>query len=123
MKHFLQDLGIAVVLFLMLSVISNAYAQTLGTPGTKHYGDGIGGCSKDGKWCWNIQIDQPHGHKPWPRSLHGRDAIRMMSNGKIVHTEMTHYGILYLGVYDHDGWHWDCQVNPRRGGYSCHLSH
>ena len=31
MKHFLQDLGIAIVLFLMISVISNAYADQLGT--------------------------------------------------------------------------------------------
>ena len=128
MKHFLQDLGIAIVLFLLLSVISNAYAETLGTPGTNHYGgggnsNGIGGCSSDGKWCWNIHIDQPHGHKPWPREVWGRDAIRLISNNQIVQANMNHYGTMYLGVYDRDGWYWDCQVNSQRNRYSCRLTH
>ena len=115
------------ILFMVsMLFLATAEAQNLGPPGPNHYGgshNGIGGCSKDGKWCWNIHIDQPHGHKPWPREVWGRDAIRVMSGGQIVHTQMTHYGIIYLGVYDHAGWHWDCQVNPRRNRYSCHLSH
>jgi len=122
-------MGTVAGMLFMLSILflATAEAETLGTPGTNHYGggsnNGIGGCSSDGKWCWNIHIDQPHGHKPWPREVWGRDAIRLMSNSQIVQANMNHYGIMYLGVYDRDGWHWDCQVNPQRNRYSCRLDY
>ena len=115
------------ILFMVsMLFLATAEAETLGTPGTNQYGGSHnrnGGCSSDGKWCWNIHIDQPHGHKPWPREVWGRDAIRLMSNSQIVQANMNHYGIMYLGVYDRDGWYWDCQVNPNRNRYSCRLDH
>ena len=123
-KSIMMGTMLGILFMVSMLFLATAEAQNLGTPGTNHYGgshNGIGGCSKDGKWCWNIHIDQPHGHKPWPREVWGRDAIRLMSNSQIVQANMNHYGIMYLGVYDRDGWHWDCQVNPQRNRYSCRL--
>ena len=118
MKHLLQDLGIAIVLFLMISVISNAYAQTLGTPGTNHYNQpnhsgGIGGCNSDGSFCWSIDIDQGGYHnptRPYPGQIFGFQAKNLISYGQITQANMDHWGRLYLGVYN-NGWYWDCMID------------
>ena len=121
MKHLLQDLGIAIVLFLMISVISNAYAQTLGTPGNNnHYNQpnhsgGIGGCNSDGSFCWSIDIDQGGYHnpvRPYPGQVFGFHAKNMITHGQIRYDDLNAWGIMQLGVYNH-GWPWQCEIDLR----------
>ena len=106
-------------------------AQTIGTPGNNHntwvnpnHGSGsIVSCSADGKFCWNITIGDSH-HWGHPIQYHGYQARRLIANGQIEWANMTHNGIIYLGVwsgYNHRPF--DCTINVGRHSYHCQSHH
>ena len=129
---------IAAVLFVLsMMVLSTAEATgTPGDPGTpgafdnsqNHWnnpnqGDGsIGGCSDDGKWCWNIQIgDGNNNYYPtFPIEFYGNRARRLISDGRIEYANMDHRGVLFLGVYSrYHNRYFDCEVSVPRRQYHC----
>jgi len=115
---------IASVLFMasMLFLATSSEAQTIGTPGNKHYttqpnhSSGFGGCNKDGSFCWELNIDDGVGYnhnppvRPYPAQVFGFQAKNLISYGQITQGDMDHWGRLHLGVYN-NGWYWDCQID------------
>ena len=81
----------------------------------------IGGCSDDGKWCWNIQIGNDGNHyRPFPIELYGNRARRLIADGRIEYANMNHRGVLFLGVFSrHHNRYFDCEVNVPRRQYHC----
>ena len=117
-----------------------ATAEALGTPGdpgtpgafdnnsqnhwnNPNQGDGsIGGCSDDGKWCWNIQIgDGNNNYYPtFPIEFYGNRARRLIADGRIEYANMDHRGVLFLGVYSrYHNRYFDCEVSVPRRQYHC----
>ena len=84
-------------------------------------GSSIGGCSDDGKWCWNIQIGNDSSHwSPFPIELYGNRARRLIADGRIEYANMNRYGVMFLGVYS--GYHnryFECKVNVPGRQYHC----
>ena len=132
---------IAAVLF-VLSMMVLSTAEALGTPGDcgtpgaaacgitpNHWNNpnpGIGGCSDDGKWCWNIQIgDGNNNYYPtFPLEFYGNRARRLIADGRIEYANMDHRGVLFLGVYSrYHNRYFDCEVNVPRRQYHCITSH
>jgi len=114
-----------------------ATAEALGTPGDpgtpgafdnnsqNHWNNpnqGIGGCSDDGKWCWNIQIgDGNNNYYPtFPLEFYGNRARRLIADGRIEYANMDHRGVLFLGVFSrYHNRYFDCEVNVPRRQYHC----
>ena len=127
---------IAAVLF-VLSMVVLSTAEALGTPGTpgtpgafnnnsqNHWNipnPGIGGCSDDGKWCWNIQIgDGNNNYYPtFPLEFYGNRARRLIADGRIEYGNMNRHGVLFLGVYSrYHNRYFDCEVNVPHRSYHC----
>ena len=128
-------MGVLAGLMFMLSMVFLASAEAgdrLGTAGTgnthaadvgqNHWNNpnnSIGNCTKDGKFCWNITIgNEPH----WgfPIEYYGNRARRLIADGQIEWANMTHFGVLYLGVWSRfDNRPFDCTVNIQRRQYHC----
>ena len=85
-------------------------------------GGSIGGCSDDGKWCWNIQIgDGNNNYYPtFPLEFYGNRARRLIADGRIEYANMDHRGVLFLGVYSrYHNRYFDCEVSVPRRQYHC----
>ena len=133
---------IAAVLF-VLSMVVLGTAEALGTPGDpgtpgafdnsqNHWNnpnlgnESIGGCSDNGKWCWNIQIgDGNNNYYPtFPLEFYGNRARRLIADGRIEYANMDHRGVLFLGVYSrYHNRYFDCEVSVPRRQYHCVTSH
>ena len=111
---------LAAVMFVgLMFVLATAEAQTLGTPGNNYsttqpnHGGGVGGCNKDGSFCWSLNIEgnyhNPPG-RPYPAQVFGFQAKNLISYGQITQADMDHWGRLHLGVYN-NGWYWDCVID------------
>ena len=114
-----------------------ATAEALGTPGDpgtpgafdnsqNHWnnpnpGNGsIGGCSDNGKWCWNIQIGNPNHYPTFPVEYYGNRARNLIAEGRIEYANMNHRGVMFLGVYSrYHNRYFDCEVNVPRRQYHC----
>ena len=84
-----------------------------------HGSGNIGSCSKDGKFCWNIQIGEQN-HWGFPIEYYGRRAARLIADGQIEWANMTHSGVMYLGVGSrYDNRPFDCKINVSRRQYHC----
>jgi len=84
-----------------------------------HGSGNIGSCSKDGKFCWNIQIGEQN-HWGFPIEYYGRRAARLIADGQIEWANMTHSGVMYLGVWSrYDNRPFDCKINVQRRQYHC----
>ena len=84
-----------------------------------HGSGNIGSCSKDGKFCWNIQIGEQN-HWGFPIEYYGRRAARLIADGQIEWANMTHSGVMYLGVWSrYDNRPFDCKINVSRRQYHC----
>ena len=102
----------------LMFALATAEAQTLGTPGNNYttqpnHGGGVGGCNKDGSFCWEINIEGNYHNpptRPYPAQVFGFQAKNLISYGQITQADMDHWGRLYLGVYN-NGWYWDCQID------------
>ena len=80
----------------------------------------IGGCSDDGKWCWNIQIGNPNHYPTFPVEYYGNRARNLIAEGRIEYANMNHRGVLFLGVYSrYHNRYFDCEVNVPRRQYHC----
>ena len=109
---------LAAVMFVgLMFVLATAEAQTLGTPGNNYttqpnHGGGVGGCNKDGSFCWSLNIEGNYHTptRPYPGQVFGFQAKNLISYGQITQADMDHWGRLYLGVYN-NGWYWDCQID------------
>ena len=111
---------LAAVMFVgLMFVLATAEAQTLGTPGNNYsttqpnHGGGVGGCNKDGSFCWEINIEGNYHNpptRPYPAQVFGFQAKNLISYGQITQADMVHWGRLYLGVYN-NGLYWDCQID------------
>ena len=111
---------LAAVMFVgLMFVLATAEAQTLGTPGNNYsttqpnHGGGVGGCNKDGSFCWSLNIEGNYHNpptRPYPAQVFGFQAKNLISYGQITQADMDHWGRLYLGVYN-NGWYWDCQID------------
>ena len=88
-------------------------------------GGSIGGCSDNGKWCWNIQIGDGNRYYPtFPIELYGNRARRLIADGRIEYANMDHRGVLFLGVFSrYHNRYFDCEVNVPRRQYHCITSH
>ena len=129
---------IAAVLF-VLSMVVLGTAEATGTPGDcgtpgaaacggstlNHWnnpndGSSVGNCTKDGKFCWNIQIGNDQNHWGFPIEYYGNRARRLIADGQIEWANMNHFGVLYLGVWSRfDNRPFDCTVNIQRRKYHC----
>ena len=79
----------------------------------------FGNCSKDGKFCWNIQMGEQN-HWGFPIEYYGRRAARLIADGQIEWANMTHSGVMYLGVWSrYDNRPFDCKINVQRRQYHC----
>ena len=79
----------------------------------------IGNCSKDGKFCWNIQIGNEN-HWGFPIEYYGNRARRLIADGRIEWANMNHFGTMYLGVWSRfDNRPFDCTINVSRRQYHC----
>ena len=100
----------------------NTHAADVGTNhwNNPNQGNGsIGNCSKDGKFCWNIQIGEQN-HWGFPIEYYGRRAARLIADGQIEWANMTHSGVMYLGVWARsDNRPFDCKFNVSRRQYHC----
>ena len=101
----------------LMFALATAEAQTLGTPGNNYttqpnHGGGVGGCNKDGSFCWSLNIEGNYHTptRPYPAQVFGFQAKNLISYGQITQADMDHWGRLYLGVYN-NGWYWDCQID------------
>ena len=109
---------LALVVFAgLMFALATANAQTLGTPGNNQYtqpnhSGGVGGCNKDGSFCWELNIDGGYHNpvRPHPGQVYGFQAKHLISYGQITQANMDHWGRLYLGVYN-NGWYWDCMID------------
>ena len=112
---------LALVVFagLMFTLATANAGGTIGTPGNNYttqqpnHSGGIGGCNKDGSFCWSIDIDGGGYHtptRPYPGQIFGFQAKNLISYGQITQADMDHWGRLYLGVYN-NGWYWDCEID------------
>ncbi len=126
-------MGVFAGMMFLMSMVFLASAEAgdrLGTAGTgnthaadqNHWNNpnnAIGNCTKDGKFCWNITIgNEPH----WgfPIEYYGNRARRLIADGQIEWANMTHFGVLYLGVWSRfDNRPFDCTVNIQRRQYHC----
>ena len=92
-----------------------------------NHGDGsIGGCSDNGKWCWNIQIGDGNNHyyPTFPLEFYGNRAQRLIADGRIEYANMDYRGVLFLGVFSrYHNRYFDCEVNVPRRQYHCITSH
>ena len=80
----------------------------------------IGGCSDNGKWCWNIQIGNPNHYPTFPVEYYGNRARNLIAEGRIEYANMNHRGVLFLGVYSrYHNRYFDCEVNVPRRQYHC----
>ena len=86
-----------------------------------NHGDGsIGGCSDNGKWCWNIQIGDRYHAPPLPVDVYGNRARRLIADGRIEYANMNRSGVLFLGVFSrYHNRYFECQVNVPRRQYHC----
>ena len=85
-----------------------------------NHGGSIGNCSKDGKFCWNIQIGNDQNHWGFPIEYYGGRARTLIADGQIEWANMTRYGVLYLGVWSrYDNRPFDCTVDVHRRRYHC----
>ena len=86
-----------------------------------NHGDGsIGGCSDNGKWCWNIQIGDGYHAPPFPVDVYGNRARRLIADGRIEYANMNRSGVLFLGVFSrYHNRYFECQVNVPRRQYHC----
>ena len=86
----------------------------------------VGGCSDNGKWCWNIQIGDGNNHyyPTFPLEVYGNRAQRLIADGRIEYANMNHRGVLFLGVFSrYHNRYFDCKVNVPRRQYHCITSH
>ena len=80
----------------------------------------IGGCSDDGKWCWNIQIGNPNHYRPFPIELYGNRARNLIAEGRIEYANMNYRGVMFLGVFSRfHNRYFECEVNVPRRQYHC----
>ena len=80
----------------------------------------IGGCSDNGKWCWNIQIGNPNHYRPFPIEFYGNRARTLIAEGRIEYANMSYRGVLFLGVYSrYHNRYFECEVNVPRRSYHC----
>ena len=85
-----------------------------------NHGGSIGNCSKDGKFCWNIQIGNDQNHWGFPIEYYGGRSRTLIADGQIEWANMTRYGVLYLGVWSrYDNRPFDCTVDVQRRRYHC----
>ena len=131
---------IAVVLFVLsMVVLGTADAgDKLGTAGTgqthahdvpnntqNHWnnpndGGSIGGCSDDGKWCWNIQIGNSNHYPTFPIEVYGNRARNLIAEGRIEYANMNYRGVMFLGVFSrYHNRYFECEVNVPRRQYHC----
>ena len=133
--------GTAAGIMFMAAMVFLSTAEALGTPGDcgtpgaaacgstqNHWnnpnpGNGsIGGCSDDGKWCWNIQIgDGNNNYYPtFPLEFYGNRAQRLIADGRIEYANMNRHGVLFLGVFSrYHNRYFDCRINVPRRQYHC----
>ena len=98
----------------------NTHAADAGQNHWNNPNNSIGNCSKDGKFCWNIQIGNDQNHWGFPIEYYGNRARRLIADGQIEWANMNHYGVLYLGVWSrYDNRPFDCTVNVQRRKYHC----
>ena len=135
-------MGVIAGIMFMLSMVFLATAdagQKLGTAGTgqthahddlnnntqNHWnnpndGSSIGNCTKDGKFCWNIQIGNPNHYSPFPIELYGNRARRLISDGRIEYANMNRRGVMFLGVFSrYHNRYFECEVSVPRRQYHC----
>ena len=80
----------------------------------------IGGCSDNGKWCWNIQIGNPNHYPTFPVELYGNRARNLIAEGRIEYANMNYRGVMFLGVYSrYHNRYFECEVNVPRRQYHC----
>ena len=117
-KSIMHGVLAAVMFVGLMFVLATAEAQTLGTPGNNYsttqpnHGGGVGGCNKDGSFCWSLNIEGNYHtpSRPYPAQVFGFQAKNLISYGQITQADMDHWGRLYLGVYN-NGWYWDCVID------------
>ena len=129
---------IAAVLF-VLSMVVLGTAEATGTPGDcgtpgaaacggstqNHWnnpndGSSVGNCTKDGKFCWNIQIGNPNHYSPFPIELYGNRARRLIYDGRIEYANMNRRGVMFLGVFSrYHNRYFECEVSVPRRQYHC----
>ena len=89
-------------------------------------GGSVGGCSDNGKWCWNIQIGNGvnNYYPTFPVEVYGNRAQRLIADGRIEYANMNRRGVLFLGVFSrYHNRYFDCEVNVPRRQYHCITSH
>ena len=130
-KYKLMMVSVVVGMLFLATAEARHKAGHLGTSGNNsqnhwnnpNQGDGsIGGCSDDGKWCWNIQIGDGNNHyyPTFPLEFYGNRARRLIADGRIEYANMDHRGVLLLGVYSrYHNRYFDCEVNVPRRQYHC----
>ena len=138
-KYKLMMVGVMFVMSMGFLATAEA-GQKLGTAGDgqthahddpNHWnnpndGGSIGGCSDDGKWCWNIQIGDGNNHyyPTFPLEFYGNRAQRLIADGRIEYANMDYRGVLFLGVFSrYHNRYFDCEVNVPRRQYHCVTSH
>ena len=85
-------------------------------------GGSVGGCSDNGKWCWNIQIGNGvnNYYPTFPVEVYGNRARRLIADGRIEYANMNRRGVLFLGVFSrYHNRYFECQVNVPRRQYHC----
>ena len=85
-------------------------------------GGSVGGCSDNGKWCWNIQIGNGvnNYYPTFPVEVYGNRAHRLIADGRIEYANMNRRGVLFLGVFSrYHNRYFECQVNVPRRQYHC----
>ena len=85
-------------------------------------GGSVGGCSDNGKWCWNIQIGNGvnNYYPTFPVEVYGNRAQRLIADGRIEYANMNRRGVLFLGVFSrYHNRYFECQVNVPRRQYHC----
>ena len=85
-------------------------------------GGSVGGCSDNGKWCWNIQIGNGvnNYYPTFPVEVYGNRAQRLIADGRIEYANMNRSGVLFLGVFSrYHNRYFECQVNVPRRQYHC----
>jgi len=80
----------------------------------------IGSCSKDGKFCWNIQIGNPNHYPTFPVEYYGNRARNLIAEGRIEYANMNYRGVMFLGVFSrYHNRYFECEVNVPRRSYHC----
>ena len=93
----------------------------IGTPGNNspwvqpNHGGSIGGCNKDGSFCWSIDIEGGYQQPPprrYPDQIFGFRAKNLITHGQITYADLNTWDVMQLGVYNR-GWYWDCEIDLR----------